>query len=114
MLLDQRVAAGIGNVYRCEALWACRIDPWTPVSVLDDESLRLIFETARDAMRANVSGSFQRRFPGYGRGAVHGRRGRPCPRCGTVVKMRAMGEHARVVYWCPTCQRSGAAGTKEA
>ena len=104
LLLDQRVTAGIGNVYRCEALWQRQLNPWTQVDRLSDDQLGALFETARDAMRANLSGAYQRRFPGYGRGAVHGRGGRPCPRCGTPVKVRPMGEHARLVYWCPVCQ----------
>lgn len=104
LLLDQRVVAGIGNVYRCETLWSRRINPWAPAHELDDETLRELFEAAREAMRANLSGGARRRFPGYGAGAVHGRRGRPCPRCGTTIRVRAMGEHARLVYWCPTCQ----------
>jgi endonuclease-8 len=104
VLLDQRVVAGIGNVYRCESLWSRRINPWKPVRELDDETLRELFNTARDAMRGNVTAGLRRRFPGYGVGAVHGRRGRPCPRCGTPIRVRALGEHARLVYWCPTCQ----------
>jgi endonuclease-8 len=103
VLLDQRVVAGIGNVYRCESLWSRRINPWKPVRELDDETLGGLFDTARDAMRANLGGGV-RRFPGYGLGAVHGRARRPCPRCGTPIRVRAMGEHARLVYWCPTCQ----------
>lgn len=104
LLLDQRVTAGIGNVYRCEALWQQRINPWTPADALSDERLAALFETARRALRANVKTGLQRRFPGYGRVAVHGRGGRPCPRCGTRVSVRAMGEHARLVYWCAGCQ----------
>src|SRR3981081_2554155 len=84
VLLDQRVIAGIGNVYRCESLWSRRINPWKPVRELDDETLRQLFDTARDAMRANLGGGV-RRFPGYARGAVHGRARRPCPRCGTPI-----------------------------
>lgn len=104
VLLDQRVTAGIGNVYRCEALWHRRVNPWAPVAALDDDALTQLFETAREAMRANLGGGFARRFPGYGRGAVHGRGGRPCPRCGTPIRVRAQGEQARLTYWCPACQ----------
>jgi formamidopyrimidine-DNA glycosylase len=104
VLLDQRVAAGVGNVYRCEALWQQKINPWRPTAELRDDELVALFETARQAMRANLTGTFSRRFPGYGRAAVHGRGGRPCPRCGTLVKVRAQGEHARLVYWCSCCQ----------
>jgi formamidopyrimidine-DNA glycosylase len=104
LLLDQRVTAGIGNVYRCEALWQREVNPWTPTADLTDSELAAIFETARAAMRANLETKVRRTFPGYGRGAVHGRGGRPCPRCGTSIRVRAMGENARLAYWCPTCQ----------
>ena len=104
LLLDQRITAGIGNVYRCEALWERRVNPWTPASDLSDEELAALFEAARAAMRANLHGGRGRRFPGYGKGAVHGRAGRPCPRCGASIRVRAQGEHARLTYWCPRCQ----------
>lgn len=104
LLLDQRVTAGIGNVYRCEALWHRGVNPWTSSAALPDEDLAALYETARQAMRANLRGGFERRFPGYGRGAVHGRGRRPCPRCGTPINVRAQGEHARLTYWCPVCQ----------
>lgn len=104
LLLDQRVAAGIGNVYRCEALWSMGIDPWLDSDRLDDQRLAELFEVARAAMRANLGGSVDRRFPGYGKGAVHGRAGRPCRRCGSRIRVRAQGEQARLTYWCPTCQ----------
>src|SRR5512135_820178 len=104
LLLDQRVTAGIGNVYRCEALWQRRVNPWTSSADLTDEDLAALFETARQAMRSNLRGGIGRRFPGYGKGAVHGRGRRPCPRCGTLITVRAQGEHARLTYWCPACQ----------
>ena len=107
LLLDQRVAAGIGNVYKSETLWWLRLDPWAPQSSLTDEQLAELFEVAREALRSNL-GSFERRFPGYGPGAVHGRGGRACRRCGTIIRVRAQGEQARLTYWCPTCQRPGA------
>lgn len=104
VLLDQRVTAGVGNVYRCEALWQCRVNPWTSTARLADDQLAALFETAHDAMRANLGAERERRFPGHGRGAVHGRGGRPCPRCGTRIRVRAQGELARMTFWCPTCQ----------
>jgi formamidopyrimidine-DNA glycosylase len=105
VLLDQRVTAGIGNVYRCEALWRERLNPWTPVRDLSEERLRRLYAAVREAMRANLGPGFERRFPGYGKGAVHGRAGRPCPRCGTRIELKAQGEHARMTFWCPACQR---------
>src|SRR5690348_16237584 len=54
VMLDQRVAAGIGNVYRCEALWHRKVNPWTPANQLSDDDLASLFEEARQAMRANL------------------------------------------------------------
>ena len=105
VLLDQRVTSGIGNVYRCEALWQQRVNPWRKTEDVTDEELTKVLESARAAMRANLGGgTWRRSFPGYGRGAVHGRSGRPCPRCGTLIQSKGMGENPRAVYWCARCQ----------
>lgn len=99
LLLDQRVVAGIGNIWRCEALWAERRSPWTSVGELDDGQLDALIGTAGRLMRGNLGpvGRPERH-------RVYGRAGRPCPRCGTTVQARAQGHHARTAYWCPTCQ----------
>jgi endonuclease-8 len=99
LLLDQRVCAGIGNIYRCEALWLRRIDPWLPPAGLDDEALSELYRTARDLMRRSLAGAGFRP-----RHAVHARGGRPCPRCGTRIAVRAQGSLNRLTYWCPRCQ----------
>jgi endonuclease-8 len=113
LLLDQRVCSGIGNVYKCETLWQLRLDPWRVSDDLSDEELAAVFAAARTAMRANVARAAPRRFDGRP-GAVHGRRGRPCPRCGTAIEARAQGANARITYWCPTCQvAKKAARTKD-
>ncbi|MDQ6743359.1 MAG: DNA glycosylase [Candidatus Dormibacteraeota bacterium] len=108
LLLDQRVCSGIGNVYKCESLWQLRLDPWRSSADVDDEQLARLFDTARALMRRNITpgSTIDRRFPGSGRAAVHGRRGRPCPRCGTPVRSRQQGEQARWTYWCPRCQKT--------
>ena len=103
LLLDQRVCCGIGNVYKCEALWELRLDPWRSSGELGDDELARLFEVARAAMRENVSRAAPRSFGGRP-GAVHGRRGRPCPRCGARIEANPQGQDARITYWCPTCQ----------
>jgi endonuclease VIII len=112
LLLDQRIAAGIGNVYRCEVLFANGIDPFTPAAALDLPAVRRLYATAHRMLRANLATTRRHttndRGPG-GRGsvsqyAVYGRPGRPCLRCGTPVRTRRQGEQARSVFWCPTCQ----------
>lgn len=99
LLLEQRVCAGIGNIYKCEALWALKLNAWLPVAELDDEWLRRLYLTARDLMRPNLVTPIARQ-----RHAVHGRGGRPCPRCGTPIRIRAQGQQARLTYFCPRCQ----------
>ena len=98
LLLDQRVTSGIGNIHRCEALWRCRVNPWTPTKNMTDDQLKALFEDARKAMRANLKAT------SWSRNAVHGRANRPCPRCGTRIEIKAQGEHARMTFWCPACQ----------
>lgn len=99
LLLDQRVAAGIGNIHRCELLWASLLSPWTPQGDLDDDALRDLYARAREGLARGVL-SLRHRH------AVHGRAGRPCPRCGTLISVRAQaqGDLARMTFWCPSCQ----------
>jgi endonuclease-8 len=100
LLLDQRVVAGIGNIWRCESLFVERRNPWQPASAVTDEDLDRLVLTASRLMRAQL-GPWR---PDNGRRWVYGRAGRPCRRCGTRVEARRSGEGARVVYWCPRCQ----------
>jgi len=99
VLLDQRVSAGIGNVWRTEALWVERVNPWLGSASLTDAQLRALFAWAHTEMRAHLRGPHRRSL-------VHGRGGRPCPRCGTLIRVRAQGEQARLTYWCPQCQQT--------
>jgi formamidopyrimidine-DNA glycosylase len=101
-LLDQRVAAGIGNVYKSEACFARRLDPFTPLAALDGGERRRLYATAHRMLRANL-GAGRRRTHGGGL-AVYGKPGRPCPRCATPIRVRRQGPHARPTYWCPGCQ----------
>ncbi len=96
-LLDQRVVAGIGTVWRAEALWAARLSPWRPLGDLSDDDLAAALEEAANQMRASVEGSRTSR-QAYGRG------GRACRRCGTPIRSWLQGDDARLVFWCPTCQ----------
>lgn len=111
VLLDQRVACGVGNVYKSEVLWACRVDPFAPVSSLDEATRRRLVETANRQLRANVTNVGGRVTHGTDV-AVYGKRGRGCPRCGTPVRMARQGEQARSTYWCPACQTSGGGATR--
>jgi endonuclease-8 len=96
VLLDQTVVAGIGNIYRCESLFDRRVDPWTPIGELGDDDLRQLVDRAKEMLEQGTEARFRSR--------VHGRHGRPCPRCGTTIKARRSGPQARVVFFCPECQ----------
>jgi endonuclease VIII len=96
-LLDQRLVAGIGNVWRTEALWRAGVSPWRPLASLEDTELRCVLEEAARLMRASVETGREQR-------AVYRRAGRPCPRCSTPIRSRAQGDSNRTAYWCPTCQ----------
>jgi len=102
VLLDQRVAAGIGNIYKSETLHACGVDPFMPVSELDVDTRRRLLATASRLLRANL-GTGPRTTVDGGLG-VYGRRGRPCRRCGTPIRSARQGQN-RTTYWCPSCQR---------
>jgi endonuclease VIII len=102
-LLDQRVAAGIGNVYKSEVCWAERVSPFATVAALDAATRRRLFETAHRLLRANLGSA--RRVTFQGGLAVYGRVRRPCPRCRTPVLRRGgQVNEDRVTFWCPTCQ----------
>jgi len=97
-LLDQRLVAGIGNLWRAEALWEAGVSPWRILAEIGDAQLRSVLETAHRLMRTALDG---RRPPRQ----VYRRAGRPCSRCGGIVSSRPQGEHARTAYWCPGCQK---------
>ncbi|MGH8906876.1 MAG: Fpg/Nei family DNA glycosylase [Egibacteraceae bacterium] len=108
-LLDQRVIAGIGNVYKSEILFIHGVNPWTAVGELPEAAREALLDTAVRLLRANaLKGSGARRTTTSGqRGErlhVYGRTGRACPACGTAIRSRAQGAHARRTYWCPRCQ----------
>jgi endonuclease-8 len=105
-LLDQRISAGIGNVYKSETLAACGIDPFAPTGELTNEQARELFETASALLRRNAATVMRSTVPGGL--AVYGRAGRPCRRCGTQIRSQRQGEHARTTYWCPSCQSADA------
>jgi endonuclease-8 len=110
VLLDQRVACGVGNVYKSEVLHACGTNPFVPVGTIDPAGRRRLVETASRLLRANL-GTGPRRTVTGGL-AVYGRAGRPCRRCGSRVLGRRQGEQARMTYWCPACQPATGEGDR--
>ncbi len=99
-LLDQRALAGIGNIWRNETLFAERVDPFARVADLDDTTLARLVTTAHRFLRTSAGVA-----PGRVPMAVYRRAGRPCRRCGTLLRTRPLaGEVPRTTYWCPSCQ----------
>lgn len=99
-LLDQRLVSGIGNLWKAEALWDARVSPWRPLADVTDEQLAAVLESAHATMRSSVEGTRPLRH-------VYRRAGRPCRRCGTVIRSYGQGDGARTAFWCPGCQRGG-------
>jgi formamidopyrimidine-DNA glycosylase len=113
MLLDQRIAAGVGNIYADEALWIAGIRPDTPAGTLGRQRVKrlraAVLETLGDSL-GNRGSSFSDYRDGLGAEGLHHvrvhvfrRDGQPCERCGTtIVKARVAG---RGTHFCPRCQR---------
>ena len=105
-LLDQRNLAGIGNLYRCEALFLRGVNPWTRVADVD---LPALVAVAVRLMRANMRHAQQSTTGSTRRGQEHWvfeRQRQACRRCGTRVQTRDQGAapYQRITYWCPRCQ----------
>ncbi len=109
LLLDQRVACGLGNVYKCELLFLHRLHPGTPVREVPDETLAALYRDGASLLQRNL-GPGRRRTRGFdARGPtprywVYDRAGQPCARCRAPLSCERQGEGARVTYWCPRCQ----------
>ena len=105
VLLDQRIVAGIGNIYRCEALFAQRLHPWRTLGGVAEVERSSLLQVARDLMRANLNVDVGRDFGNRpNESFVYRRAGRPCRCCGAAVQSKLLGAQARRAYWCPACQ----------
>jgi endonuclease-8 len=118
VLLNQRVLAGIGNVFKSEICFACGVNPFRRVATLRAQEIECLLATARRFLAANVADgagdgivtySGGRRTTGSSNPAarlwVYRRAGSECRRCGAAILMRKQGPGARSTYWCPECQK---------
>jgi formamidopyrimidine-DNA glycosylase len=114
-LLDQRIIAGIGNVFRAEFLFTCGIDPRRPAADISVEEASALWSAAVEGLRLGermgrivtvspVEVGERRRsaIPADLRLYVYQRGGEPCRRCGTLIRETRLG--GRRVWWCPRCQ----------
>lgn len=117
VLLNQRVLAGLGNVYKSEVAFTAGVNPFRAMSTLTGKELETMADISQRYMKANVldgSGDGIVTYSGNRRTThaanreerlwVYGRQGQECRRCGALVMMRKQGEQARSTYWCPECQ----------
>jgi endonuclease-8 len=117
VLLNQKVMAGIGNVYKSETCFICGVNPFRQVQTVDTTELEQLTFTARKLLTLNVAEDANGEILTYAglrrttrtgdhtaRLWVYGRRGEPCRRCGTPIEMRKQGVGARSTFWCPVCQ----------
>lgn len=121
LLLDQRVAAGLGNVYKSELAFMGPLEgcpftpaersysPWEPWTHLEPEQVQGLFRRGRELLLANLGGwARTTRAPADMVGAerlyVYGRAGHPCWRCGGAIESRGQGSQDRLTFWCARCQ----------
>jgi endonuclease-8 len=117
VLLNQRVLAGLGNVYKSEVAFAAGVNPFRPMSTITEREMMAMIDASHKYMKANVldgSGCGIVTYTGNRRTThsmdssdrlwVYGRQGKECRRCGASILMRKQGEQARSTYWCPSCQ----------
>jgi len=108
VLLDQHVASGVGNVFRCEVLWAVQLSPFATVGSLSQQDAAQVINAAARMLRANFNDPRRVAVPGVASNlAVYGRNGQRCGRCGDTIQVKRIGEMNRLLYWCPDCQSRG-------
>jgi len=114
-LLDQRVVAGLGNIYVCEALFLAHISPKRLASKVQNDKIAPLVDdikvTLKEAIKAGGSslrdharpdgslGEFQHRF------RVYDREGKPCPGQGCKGKIKRIVQAGRSTFYCPSCQK---------
>ena len=98
-LLDQRIVAGLGTIWRTEACYAARIDPHRPASEVSNDEVLEALRAVRPRMQVSAVDGFR-----AAKRECYGLAGRPCGRCGTVMTCGTLGDNNRSAYWCPGCQ----------
>jgi endonuclease-8 len=114
-LLTQSIIAGLGNVFKSEVCFACRVNPFRRIETLSVQEAGSLVATSRELLLANVreSSGYERvtiaapRRMGNSNGEerlwVYGRRGKSCRECGCSIESRKQHD-ARITFWCPQCQ----------
>ncbi len=113
LLLDQRLLAGMGNIYVSEALWLAWLHPLLPAHAVDPQEVGALHAAIRQVLHQAIAheGSSLRNYrDGYGRRGqnqehflVYDRANRPCQRCGTTIERLVIAQ--RSSFFCPLCQQ---------
>ena len=117
VLLNQRVMAGLGNVYKSEVAFAAEVNPFRKMRTITEREMEKMVEVSQRYMKANVEEGSGEAIVTYSGGRrttramdhgerlwVYRREGKECRRCGATIRMRKQGEQVRSTYWCPECQ----------
>jgi endonuclease-8 len=107
-VMTQTALSGIGNIYKSETLFLCRINPLSLTSRLDFETATAIVRKARELLRLSVHAQTDQRSTTQGKAHgsywVYRRSGRACRICGDTVRMQRQGSQQRSTYYCAVCQ----------
>ncbi|MGE0881845.1 MAG: Fpg/Nei family DNA glycosylase [Acidimicrobiia bacterium] len=105
VLQDQRIACGVGNVYRNEVLWLAQVSPYAPMRTIGLDVRTELLENSARLLQLNLATTRRVTVPEVPGGvAVYGRAGKPCFTCRTPIEIGHQGELNRLTYWCPVCQ----------
>lgn len=112
VLMDQKVIAGIGNIYSSEALWEAKVNPFKDFSDLSEKELKKVFQAIKKVLRRGIElngasySDYRKVNGGKGKfqewGRVYGREGEKCKRCGEKIEREKI--NGRSAYFCPSCQ----------
>ena len=106
-LMNQRLMAGVGNVFKSEVMFIRRVSPWTKIADLADEELAGLIREGHELLKLNrMRGARRTHFGLDDRDLlwVYGRSGKACRACGSIIRMRRQGLDGRSTYYCPLCQ----------
>ncbi len=96
-LLNQRLVAGIGNIFKSEACFEAGLNPWRAVQTFEGDQVFRVLEIAARQMERGVE-------TGRRPGRIYRKSGEPCSGCGGRIRSRGQGDDNRITYWCPACQ----------
>ncbi len=103
-VMDQKVMAGVGNIWKHETLFRCHLNPWRTVGSLSDEELAALVAMARNLLLASVGRPNALGLRKRPRAHVYKRTGQLCYRCSTRLRAAPQGNDVRHTTWCPKCQ----------